>query len=333
MVQFGLTLPNKGVFFGVGTMEDLVHLGVEAEESGLFQTLWVGDSLLAKRRPESVVLLSALAARTRRIRLGVGCMASFPNRHPVVLATQWATLDLLAGPGRVILAACQGRGGDWQMEQEAFGVPPRERARRLEEGIEALRLLWTHDRASYQGQYLRFTDIVCEPKPATKPCPPLWIAANPRPALADSLPIPLKDRGNVVERSTRRIARLADGWMTTLLVPEEFGQRWQAIRRALDDEGRDSARFDNCLYYNANINEDHEAALQESKRFLDAYYETDFSRTAVESWVALGGPERVIANIRRFVDAGAREITIRLTSWDQRGQLRRLMTEVMPAFQ
>ena len=79
-------------------MDQLISMAVEAEQSGLFQTLWVGDSILAKRRPESVVVLAAIASRTRRVRLGVGCMASFPIRNPLLLATQWATLDMVAGP-------------------------------------------------------------------------------------------------------------------------------------------------------------------------------------------------------------------------------------------
>ena len=133
-LKFGLTLPNRGVLFGVETMANLLDMGQEADESGLFRSLWVGDSILAKRRPESVSLLSALAARTKKVRLAVGCMASFPVRHPVLLAAQWATLDQIAGPGRALLAACiggEGGGGDWQMENDAFGVPQGERIGRM----------------------------------------------------------------------------------------------------------------------------------------------------------------------------------------------------------
>ena len=92
-VQFGLTLPNRMVVVGMGTMGDIISLGVDAEESGLFQSLWVGDSILAKRRPESIALLCALAAVTKKVRLAPGCMASFPIRNIFTLAAQWATLD------------------------------------------------------------------------------------------------------------------------------------------------------------------------------------------------------------------------------------------------
>ena len=325
-VQFGLTVPNRGVLFGVETMDELIAMGVEAEESGLFQSLWVGDSILAKRRPESIVVLAALAARTRRVRLAVGCMASFPIRNPLLLAAQWATLDMIAGPNRMILAACQGGrlgGGDWEMEQDAFGVPTNQRVRRMIENIEALWALWTQETASYEGQYVNFSNVISEPRPVTKPRPAIWVAANPRPQNGDT---------SVIQRATRRVARLADGWMTTMLTPQAFGERWQTILDARKEMGKDTISFDNTLYYNVNINEDRDAAYAESKKFLDVYYTRDWPKEVVDLWVAYGSPQEVIEKIRSFVEAGAKEITIRLTSYDQQGQLERLMKEVIPAF-
>lgn len=328
-LEFGLTLPNRGVLFGVETMEDLLTTGQEADESGLFKSLWVGDSILAKRRPESVALLAALAARTKRVRLAVGCMASFPVRHPVLLAAQWATVDQIAGPDRLILAACiggEGGGGDWQMENDAFGVPQGERIGRMVDGIQALKALWTQERASYEGKYYRFSGVVSEPRPVTKPFPAIWIAANPRPTAHG-------DMKTNVERATRRITRHAGGWMTTWLTPPDFADRLGLLKASLRENGQDADAFDNTLYYNVNINDDREAAAAESKRFLDAYYGFDITRPRLDVWVAYGPPEEVIGKIREFADAGAKEITLRITSFDQRGQYRRLTREVMPAFQ
>lgn len=325
-IRFGLTLPNRGVLFGVETMEDLLEMGVRAEETGLFHSLWVGDSILAKRRPESIALLSALAARTKRVRLAVGCMASFPVRHPVLLASQWATLDLIAGPGRALLCVCiggEGGGGDWRMENDAFGVPQGERIARMVEGIKVLRALWASSPASFDGKFYRFADVVSEPRPATQPMPAIWIAANPRPSTH-------ADAKTNIERATRRIVRHADGWMTTWLTPEDFADRWGLLEEGLREEGRNPDGFDNTLYYNANINEDREAAAAESKRFLDAYYNFDITRARLDVWVAYGSPEEVAAKVLRFAAAGAKEITIRLTSFDQRGQFDRLVNEVLP---
>src|SRR5438132_4836283 len=105
--SFGLILANRAVVLGAIKARDLIDITVEAEASNQFDAVWVGDSLLAKPRLESVTLLSTLAGVTARVRLGVGCMATFVHRHPVLLAHQWASLDVLSG-GRAWLAVCLG---------------------------------------------------------------------------------------------------------------------------------------------------------------------------------------------------------------------------------
>ncbi|MGE5302604.1 MAG: LLM class flavin-dependent oxidoreductase, partial [Alphaproteobacteria bacterium] len=90
-VQLGLSLPNRGVLFGLTDIDTILKAANLAEESGAFASVWFGDSLIHKPRLDSIVMLSAAATRTRKVRLGVICMASFPVRHPVLLATQWAS--------------------------------------------------------------------------------------------------------------------------------------------------------------------------------------------------------------------------------------------------
>ena len=107
MGTFGLTLANRGVIIGAVTVPDLFDMAKRGEDSGAFDAVWVGDSLLAKPRLESITLLSALAVVTKKVRLAVGCMATFPHRHPALLAQQWASLDVISG-GRAWLAVCLG---------------------------------------------------------------------------------------------------------------------------------------------------------------------------------------------------------------------------------
>lgn len=272
--------------------------GTTSHHSSITSMRW---AFLAKRRPESVALPAALAARTMRVRLAVGCMASFPVRHPVLLAAQWATVDQVAGPDRMILAACiggEGGGGDWQMENDAFGVPQGERIGRMVEGIQALKALWTQEHASFEGKYHRVSNVISEPRPVTKPFPAIWIAANPRPSAH-------ADMKTNVDRATRRITKHAGGWMTTWLTPADFADRLALLMTSLRENGQDADAFDNTLYYNVNINEDREAAAAESKRFLDLYYGFDITRPRLDLWVAYGPPEEVITKIREFADAGA----------------------------
>lgn len=87
-VSFELTLPNRGCRFGATTAAEMLELAETTEASGAFDSVWVGDSIMAKPRLEAVALLAAVAARTRPVRLRPACFASFPLRHPVLLAHQ-----------------------------------------------------------------------------------------------------------------------------------------------------------------------------------------------------------------------------------------------------
>src|SRR5919201_3995790 len=107
--RFGLSLSTRAVLFGWGTLDDLLSAAQTAEASGYFDGIGVGDNLLSKPRAEALVTLSAIAARTQRMRLGTICLASFPLRDPLLLALQWASLDMLSH-GRTVLAVCIGGG-------------------------------------------------------------------------------------------------------------------------------------------------------------------------------------------------------------------------------
>src|SRR2546427_11559337 len=105
--RYGLSLPNRGVLFGATSSDELLEVSEQAEASGAFDSVWVGDSLFIKPRLESLMLLSAIAARTRRVRLGTCCLSTFTLRDPILLAAQWAALDQIS-QGRAVLGACIG---------------------------------------------------------------------------------------------------------------------------------------------------------------------------------------------------------------------------------
>lgn len=318
--QFGLTLPNRGVVIGATTVEEMLDLGEKAEAAG-WDSLWVGDSILAKPRLDSIVLLSALAARTKRIKLGPACFASTPLRDALLLAYQWISLDFLSN-GRTIFVSCQGQGaqggGKFAEEFAAFGVDPKSRMRRQEEAIEILRLTSSQENASYQGEYNSFPNVTIEPRPVQKPIP-IWVTANPR-----------EDQPKAAETALRRVAKYGDGWMTTGNTPESLAQNLAKIRQYAREEGRElGPDFEVALYYNINVNEDYEAAFQESKSFLDSYYTTDYSRAYLETWVALGSPQQCIDKLQSYIDAGATTITLRLSSYSQDRQFNRVTEEVI----
>ena len=329
--SFGLTLANRAVIIGAIRPGDLLDMAERAEASGVFDAVWVGDSLLAKPRLESVTLLSAVAAITKKVRLGVGCMATFVHRHPVLFAQQWASLDQLSD-GRTWLAVCLGGPNEQSaaqaLEHSVMGIEPKERVGRLEEGIVILRKLFGEEKASHQGRFYQFENVKLEPKPVQKPCP-IWIASNPT-------GLTWRDGASatdaVIERSFRRVARYADGWMTNKVNPEQFRGQWARIIAMAKEEGRDPAKLGNSLYHNINICADRKAGLEESKVFLDKYYTSNFSMAFVEGWTVAGTPKQCIEQLKAYFDAGLHHVTLRLASWDQHGQLKRFLEEVVPAF-
>jgi alkanesulfonate monooxygenase SsuD/methylene tetrahydromethanopterin reductase-like flavin-dependent oxidoreductase (luciferase family) len=329
--SFGLTLSNRAVVLGVVKAADLIDLTVEAEASGAFDAVWAGDSLLAKPRLESVALLSALAGATRRVRLGVGCMATFVHRHPVMLAHQWASLDVIS-EGRSWLAVCLGGPDEMSvaqaLEHRVMGVQASERVARLEEGIVILRKLFAEKGASHAGRFYQFENVTLQPQPVQQPCP-IWIASNPT-GLTWKGGASASDAA--VERGLRRVARYADGWMTNKLSPDEFRSQWARITAMAREEGRDPSRLGSALYHNIHIDEDRQRALEQTKKFLDTYYTSNFSAAFVEGWTVAGGPKACVDQLRAYFDAGVGHMALRLTSWDQRGQLRRFLDEVAPAF-
>jgi alkanesulfonate monooxygenase SsuD/methylene tetrahydromethanopterin reductase-like flavin-dependent oxidoreductase (luciferase family) len=318
-VKIGLTLPNRGVLFGVTTPEQMLQMAEIADRSEAFQSIWVGDSLLGKPRMESIALLAGVAARTRKVRLGPACMASFVLRDPVLLAYQWASLDLLA-EGRTVLVTCTGivpqEGG--RIEGALYGLSPRDRVARLVEWIQLVKRLWTEDKVTFVGQHYRCEGISIEPRPAAQPRPPIWIANN------------AQGKRSLIERTHQRVIDHADGWETSLWDPTDLAWRVEDLRARARAAGRDPDQLEMHLYHNVNVNEDRAAAVDESKRFLDLYYTMDYSREFVAGWTACGSVEQIVEHLRVYRDLGFHEVTLRPTAWDQFGQLRRLIDEVIP---
>lgn len=318
--SFGYIIPQRGSMFGLGSLPDLLDRGRQAEESGLFDALWVGDSLTSKARPEALVCLGALAATTQRVRLAVGCMASFPIRDPALFAYQWATLDELS-QGRMLLSVCSGlqAGGASAREGEHFGgVPDKERTARMEENLDLVRQLWTGEPIDFEGRFHEYHDIQILPTPVQASCP-VWITANPKP-------------GPYWERSLRRIATRADGWMTIYpgsAFPDMVGEV-----QGYWDEAKREAPLEVALYHNVNISHSHEAGLDETRRFMDDYYGAGAMPEAlIQNMTTTGTVDDCIAGLRELVAQGATHLALRSTSYDQAGQFRRLVDEVLPEVQ
>lgn len=316
---FGYIVPQRGALFGLGTIPELLAYGPRAEATGLFDSVWVGDSVTAKHRAESISLLSALAGSTDELLLGVGCMASFPVRDPLMLAYQWATLDQVSG-GRALMAACTGiipERNASNVEGSHFGgIRDRDRPARLEEAIELLRLLWSGEPVDWDGRFHHYEGAQVLPTPVQDPCP-IHIAANPfDPRFAD--------------RAMKRVATLSDGWMVATPAAGILGGLWPVLEGHLREVGKDPEAFPVTVYANVNVGDDRSACLEESLRFLEAYYGPVFDAGMTEAWTAAGTVEECAAHIAGWVDGGATRVALRITSWDQDAQFDRLTGDLLP---
>lgn len=322
MNKVGLSLPNRGVLFGATTVGEIYALAERAESSGLFHSLWVGDGLIAKPRLEAIATLSALAARTERLLLGVCCMATFPLRNPVLFACQWASLDVISN-GRSLLAVClgapTGRGGtNFAAELSAMNVEGRTRVRRMEDAIDLVRKVWSGP-AEHSGDFWNFPEIDLEPKPVQQPCP-IWIASNPDPEKLSA------ERYRI---AIDRVGRMADGWLSTVVSPEDFGRRLEEICTSMESFGR-TGGMPSAVHLMVNLQNDVDSARREAKRFLDEYYMTDTKPETMDVWGAYGTADDVLARIGEYRRAGCELPIVRFASFDQKGQLERGLEELIP---
>jgi probable F420-dependent oxidoreductase len=164
--------------------------------------------------PDPLIWLAYVAAATRTIKLGTAILI-LPQRNAVVTAKAVATLDHLAGGGRVLL----GIGVGWLAEEFAtLGVPFEDRGARTDEYVGAMRALWSQECASFGGRFVSFREVYCRPRPA-----------------AGRIPIIV---GGDTVAAARRAGRLGDGYFPARGAPAEL---FAEMRRAAEAAGRDPA--------------------------------------------------------------------------------------------
>src|SRR5438093_12024839 len=187
-VELGVLLPTReAVMSGRPETGSMLAMAERAEATG-FDSVWIGDSITARPRHEPLTLLAAVAARTRRVRLGTGVLLP-ALRNPVVLAHVVGTLDRIA-EGRVILGVgIAGATPAIRKEFAAAGVPWDRRVGRFLETLEICRALWrgeTRDGVSFGGKHFTLQDVTVEPKPHRRGGPPIWIGGSGPTALREA---------------------------------------------------------------------------------------------------------------------------------------------------
>lgn len=311
--NFGVLLPTRGVLVYADGGRPRVELNwqmAETVERLGYDSVWVGDSITSKPRLEPLTIMSAIAARTQRVKIGTAVMLT-ALRHPVHLAHSLATIDNVSN-GRVILGAGAGR-GDNQMyidEHESVGVPVNERADRMEEGIRILRSLWSEEDVTFEGDYYPLKNVTLEPQPLQDPLP-IWISSN------------------WVRRGLRRVAEMGDAWITNVPSVELFERCWDRVQENAASAGRDARAMTRALYISVNLNEEDEA-LAEGDRFMQAYYSRPYEAVSKQLLCVFGPPEKCAEAITHYREAGVTYFIVRFASPNQQEQLNRFTSQVLP---
>jgi alkanesulfonate monooxygenase SsuD/methylene tetrahydromethanopterin reductase-like flavin-dependent oxidoreductase (luciferase family) len=246
------------------------------------------------QRLHQIPFLARLAAEAPG--LAVGTAVSLVGlRHPVALASEIASHDVIAGGNSFF-----GFGlGYRQQELDAFELTKSERLHRFVEGVEIIKRLFTEDHVSFEGNAYHLKDVTVDPKPIAKPRPPIWIAANKDPGVA-------------------RAARLSDGWMIgPHSAIDELRDQVALCRRAWREAGKEGEPAIPIIR-ETFVAPTREEALAKARPCLEKLYQDvyirwgqheamgnpeeltwDFDKLAHERFI-LGSPEECIEQIRTY---------------------------------
>lgn len=281
-------------------------------ESAGFDSVWVGDSLVARPRLEPLTLLAALAMRTQRMTLGTAVLLP-ALRHPLTTAHGLATIDRLSG-GRLVVGVGAGFAyPETERELGLIGVPMHERVGRSVESVAIWRALWNaNGAAAHAGRYWSFDDVRISPRPARPGGPPIWLGGN-------------------APRAIRRAGEISDGFFPTSATPETFADAWSEARAAAVTAGRPAGALQSAVLLTVCVDPDPSAAAASLRRYMEDYYGAPLELLETIIGCRGGTPDDIVEWIERYVNAGAEHIVLRCASDEQLGQLERIATTVLPA--
>lgn len=280
MIDVGITLPAVGP---AGDREFILMVAEAADRLG-YHSIWTTDHVVFPANRVSaypyersttgqflhagiawldpIAVMGVVTGATERVQIGTSVLI-VPYRNPLVLANELATLDRLSS-GRILL----GVGVGWMDEEfEALGVPKRERGRRTDEYLEAMRLLWAGPGpTSFEGRSVRFQDVVLGTAPVRAGGPPVFVGGNSEAAL-------------------RRAGKSGNGWMGFEVFPDELPAARDAIQRAAKDSGRDPL----------------EVTLSVVRGLVPPFEVSNFTP---ERRCIAGGADDIRAELKRYEDEG-----------------------------
>lgn len=304
-------MDNKGAHLkdlNVGFVTSAAREEVEALEALPIDSLWVGGHVAAPGpMPEAMMKLAAIAALTRRVRVGTSILL-LPLYPPAIIARQIADLDRMTD-GRITLGV--GVGGEFPGEFRACGVPLQERGKRTNEAIPLLRRLWSGEEISHPGPFYAMEHVRIHPPPIQTGGPPIIVAGRKDPAMV-------------------RAATMGDGWMPYLYSPRAYAESVARIKQLAAAAHRDITNFQWMQFLFVNVQDDEAKARSDTADFLGGTYKQDF-QSFVQRVTATGTPEQVAARLQEYVDAGTRHFILATAlRGDRLPMVKRILAEVMP---
>lgn len=288
--RIGYLLPTREqVMEGRPDAAPLLALAERAERLG-FDSIWVGDSLLARPRHDPLTLLAAVAARTTKVELGTAVLLP-ALRNPVVLAQQIATLDQISR-GRYILGV--GIASDVpniRAEFVAAGVPFEKRVGRMLEGLRLCRALWTGEPVTWNGRWV-MENSVLGPTPHRPGGPPIWI-------------------GGMVRAARERVGRLYDGWFPNAPDAAGWGAQWREIQDIAREARRNPADLTGAIYLTLTIDDNAAQAERRMDGFMEHYYGQPAATMRARQANYAGPAAGAVAWLKSYIDEGASHLVLR----------------------
>lgn len=301
-MQYGIAIPQ--MFPGGEVDPTIISKHLATVEALGYHSVWVQERLIGGLPAlDAISVLTYAAALTSRLKLGTSVLLA-ALRSPIPLAKGLASLDQLSR-GRLIVGVGLGGFAD---SYSAFGISPKARARRFEEGILLMKRLWTEDKVSFQSRFWQMEDLSPNSKPFQVPHPPLWFGAH-------------------AESALRRAVKLGNGWMgagssTTVTFKEEL----KTLRRLLDEEGRDPAGFSISKRVYVAVDMDRAGATRKLREWFGQYYGNADMATEVS---VLGSEEECVEGLGEVISEGI-DLLMLNPVYDMTEQAQRLAEDILP---
>ncbi|WP_419863730.1 LLM class flavin-dependent oxidoreductase [Candidatus Poriferisodalis sp.] len=277
-IEFGLAIRRSDDI--AGQAQEIEALGYDYATTGEHVFFHVPTS-------NGFISLAVAAGATTTLKL-MTSITLIPLYPAALCAKLAASLDVASG-GRFHLGV--GVGGEMPSEFEACGVPVRERGARTNEALEIMQRLWTEDDVTFEGRFNTLSGVTLAPKPASPP--PVWVSGRQ-------------------DAAWRRAARYGDGWLPYMYTPERLAESNEAIARYREDAGNPTPVTPGLFIFFC-CHPDNDTAISYAAERLSKQYAQDFSQL-VHKYAIAGDPDRCVARLNEYIDAGARTIVLSAAS-------------------